>query len=56
MLAVTNEQKVVVHHMDVKAVFLNSVLEEEMIMTKLESLEEEKNLMCTVKQYLYGLK
>ena len=45
-----------VHHMDVKCVFLNGDLTEEIYVQKLEGFVSNPCLVCRLKKSLYGLK
>lgn len=47
-----------IHQMDVKTMFLNGLIEEEVYIEQLECFEthEKKTLVCRLKKALYGLK
>ncbi|KXJ83029.1 hypothetical protein RP20_CCG009471 [Aedes albopictus] len=56
VLAMANREGMVVHKMDVKTVFLNGELTEEIYMEQPEGFTRKENLVCRLKRSLYGLK
>jgi len=57
MLSIANQFKYTIHQMDVKTVFLNGNLKEEIYMYQPEGFEEgDRNMVCRLQKSLYGLK
>lgn len=56
VLAVANQENMVIHQMDVKTAFLNGELTEEIFMVQPEGYEAGENLVCRLQRCLYGLK
>ena len=58
MFALSAQNNLPVHQMDVETAFLNGILEDDVYMTQPEGSEEEgqEHLVCRLKRSLYGLK
>lgn len=56
VLALANQEKLVVHQMDVKTAFLNGTLTEEIFMVQPEGFEQGEGLVCRLEKSIYGLK
>lgn len=56
VLAIANQENMIVHQMDVKTAFLNGELTEEIFMVQPEGYEAGENMVCQLKKCLYGLK
>ena len=58
ILAIANELNLDIHQLDAKTAFLNSDLENEIYMEKLEGFEDKDNpdMVCKLHNSLYGLK
>lgn len=55
MLSIANQEKLMIHQMDVKAAFLNGNLDEEIFMNQPEGFTTG-NLVCKLNKSIYGLK
>ena len=56
LIAFANQNCLLIHHMDVKTVFLNGTLKEEIYMKVPEGIKNEDNKVCKLNKALYGLK
>ena len=58
LMAMSVQQGLEMHHVDVNTAFLNGTLEEEVYLRQPKGFvkNEEKNLVCKLKKSLYGLK
>lgn len=56
ILAIANQFKLHIHHMDVKTAFLNGILKEEIYMKIPEGMKCKVNSVCKLNKTLYGLK
>ena len=58
LIALASIHKLFIHQMDVEITFLNGDLEEEIYMIQPEGCiaPNQKNKICKLKKYLYGLK
>lgn len=51
-----DEQRMAIHQIDVKTVFLNRHLDENIYMIQLEGSQRDKQLLCQLNRWLNGLK
>lgn len=56
ILAVANQQRMIIQQIDVKSAFLNGNIEEEIYITQPEGFEKGNELVCRLNKSLYGLK
>lgn len=56
LLAAANQERMLIHQLDVKTAFLNGRLNEEIYMCQPEGLEYQNGLVCRLNKSLYGLK
>ncbi|KXJ71076.1 hypothetical protein RP20_CCG021563 [Aedes albopictus] len=56
VLAVANQQQLLVHQMDVRTAFLNGKLDEEIFMVQPEGFQQGRDLVCRLNRSIYGLK
>lgn len=56
VLAVANQQRLLVHQMDVRTAFLNGQLKEEIYMVQPEGFQQGNGLVCRLNRSIYGLK